>query len=30
MSVIVRNTAETQAAVNENGRQTEPLQITVV
>ena len=30
MSVIVRYTAESQAAVNENGRQTEPLQITVI
>ena len=30
MSVIVRYTAESQAVVNENGRQAEPLQITVI
>ena len=30
MSVIVQYTAESQAAVNENGRLTEPLQITVI
>ena len=27
---MVRYTAESQAAVNENGRLTEPLQITVI
>ena len=30
MSVIVRYTAESQAVVNEDGWQTEPLQITVI
>lgn len=30
MSEIVRCAAESQTAVNENGRLTEPLQITVV
>ena len=30
MSVIVRYTAESQAALNENGRQTELLQITEI
>ena len=30
MSEIVRYIAEPQAAVNENGRQTEPLQIAVI